>query len=27
LFVGLALLDTTAYQPEMIPGPAPAVKQ
>ena len=27
LFVGFALLDTTAYQPELIPGHAPALEQ
>jgi cytochrome c oxidase subunit IV len=26
LFVGFALLDTAAYQPELIPGYAPAIK-
>ncbi len=26
LFVGLALLDTQSYQPEMIPGYAPAIR-
>jgi cytochrome c oxidase subunit IV len=25
LFVGLALMDTTSYQPELIPGYAPAI--
>jgi hypothetical protein len=27
LFVGFALMDTLAYQPELIPGYAPAVTQ
>ena len=27
LFVGLALVDTQSYQPEMIPGYAPAIPQ